>query len=172
MNAEAWVALIALIISVVTAIVQWISSRKARARSDELAEQQHALQERLAGIEEARRLDETRPALELKHQRVKGQGFLTFSNDGPVDLDDVSFEPTQMPTLVRAGFEFDESVFRLSGSIGALRIGEERSIRLDEDTTKGGGELVLRVTCRSGPSQWVVPLRCKVLGFARVGRLR
>lgn len=163
---EIALGLIAILVSLVTL---WWTSVQDR-RNTRLSVEQAELQKRLAAIEEARRRDELRPKLRLSHVPEPGDdGMLEWVNDGPVDLDDVSFrildrsgagwKPLRGVRFPREGLTVDD------GTLGPMAIGEAicHPYVREPGSEMDGGTARFRMTCTSGDlAPWDIPLECVI----------
>lgn len=156
-------AAIAILVSAGVAVVQFVQGRR---QSDVDAQ----IQDRLAVVEEARRRDELTPKLVLRYISEPGDvdGSLEWVNEGPQDLDNVSFmliERSGAGWLPLRGVRFRREGWTLTeGSLGAIGIGEPvvHGIVRNPGSESDGGIARFRMRCTKGDESWDVALECKI----------
>jgi hypothetical protein len=155
-------AAIALIISVVVAIVQFKQTRLHANRDIKL-------QQRLLAIEEARRKDEQHPRLSLSLRYGQAEDVvLIWINNGPIDLENVYFEIIETSAggwLPLVGIRRHHGQATLKrGSFGPMRIGEPISYPIvrTPGSEGEGGKARFRMKCIAGRADWEFPLECEI----------
>jgi hypothetical protein len=122
------------------------------------AKQSDRIQERLAEVEEARRRDELRPALDMTSRVDAENTVVTIRNGDRADLDHLEIiEVIAAPPVIERGIR------SALGATYSLRIGEALPIAVVvRDEEKAGGTLVLKLRVRCGADQWDLAPACTV----------
>jgi hypothetical protein len=120
------VAIAALAVGIAVAISQFIQTQRQAVRIREQVD----LQRRVTLIEEARHRDERQPRLGLRfvQETPDDAGWLEWINEGPIDLDDLSFRLIERSGAgwqpVRGVRFITEGQTLTEGSFGPVKIGE------------------------------------------------
>ena len=153
MSGELVVAIVATVIAAGALVLSVIAFRQNR----KLADRSDGIQDRLAAVEEARRLDELRPALGMTATRDGGGITLTICNDGGLDLEHVQLlAAVQAPQVIKRG------VRSLVGTFYPLRMGASEAMSVAFDPNEDGGQLVLRLRLKTAVDEWEQTVRCDV----------
>jgi hypothetical protein len=156
-------AITALVVAVATAVAQMLQSHRQSDRNLEV-------QERLAEVNEDRRRDELTPRLRLRYVKEPEDvdGFLEWVNEGPQDLDEVTFiliersgagwQPLRGVRFLREGWTVTE------GSLGEIKIGEPvvHGLVRTPGSEGSGGTARFRMRCTSGDHSWEFPVECRI----------
>lgn len=158
-----FLAIAALAVSIGGVIVLAIQSHRQSARNAEI-------QGRLALVEEGRRRDERMPRFRFRYVDDPDDvdGWLEWVNEGPQDLDEVTFtlikrsgagwQPLRGVRFVREAWTLTE------GSLGPTRIGEPivHGLVRTPGSEGVGGTARFRMRCVRGDQSWEFPLECHI----------
>lgn len=153
MSGELIVAIVAAVIAAGALVLSVVAIRQNRKQAD----RSDRIQNRLAAVEEGRRLDELRPALAMAATRGGGGFTLTLSNDGGLDLEHV-----QILAAVNAPPVITRGVRSLVGAFYPLRMGASETMSVAFDPNEDGGQLVLRLRLKTAVDEWEQTVRCDV----------